>query len=121
MFRLESLFRFRILQFVPQRHGIINLRHVCEVSCVRNSEHTHSVGVTPFREVTLERFRTSIFVITAYLALEVEVETVKFVQPIRNRFAIPTWRGNKSNFQIRIFYDLENLYAHLCNYFQKTL
>ena len=48
------------------------------------AETTHSVRVTPFGKVALERFRSLVGVVTANLAVVADVESVQFVQPVRN-------------------------------------
>ena len=53
------------------------------------TQTSHAVSVTPFGKVSLEGFRSSIGLIATDLAFVIDIETVKFVQPIGDWFPIP--------------------------------
>ena len=55
MLRIPALRVFWLLDFTPELQGILNLGDVGKVSGVLDAETVHTVGVTPLREVTLER------------------------------------------------------------------
>ena len=89
--------------------GVLDLGDVREVGCVRNSQTTHAVSVSPllrqhhyfhdviskqiestemcsaYSKVALEGLGTAVSVVAADLARVADVESVKLVQPVRNR------------------------------------
>lgn len=71
-------------------NGILDLRDISEMSCIRNAQAPHSMCMPPFGKMMLKCFRTFICEIAAYLAAVIQIKTVQLVQPVRNWLAIPT-------------------------------
>jgi len=61
-----------------------------ELPRVGNTETTHSVGVAPFLKVLIKRLTTFVDVVSANLARVLDAQSMQLVEPVRDRFAIPS-------------------------------
>ena len=76
----------------------------------------HAVRVPPLLEVALEGARPPVRVVAADLALELEVEAVQLVQPVRDRLPVPPGRsGGVSGFVNRLLRTTSESNTHLSN------
>lgn len=70
--------------------GVIDSRHIFEVDGVWDSQTLHSIGVPPLLEMHLKSSTAPITIVSADFAFVLDSESVQFVQPIRDGFAVPT-------------------------------
>mmetsp|Transcript_14285 Transcript_14285/g.30670 ORF Transcript_14285/g.30670 Transcript_14285/m.30670 type:complete len:231 (-) Transcript_14285:952-1644(-) len=77
------------LELGPERVGVLDEGDSVKVLRVWDAEALHAVRVPPLLEVALIRARAPIGVVAANLALELEVQPVQLVEPVRDRLAVP--------------------------------
>lgn len=75
-----------------KRECIADGGDVFEVDRVWDFEAFHAVGVPPLLEMHLEGPAAPIAVVAAYLALVLDAQSVKFVEPVGNGLAVPAER-----------------------------
>jgi hypothetical protein len=69
---------------------MFNFSNILEMNGVRNFKALHAVSMSPLLEVLLKCPPAPIACATANLALELNTESMKFVEPQGNRLAVPT-------------------------------
>eukprot|EP00962_Isochrysis_galbana_P012923 scaffold3680_cov133-Isochrysis_galbana.AAC.6 len=77
------------LELSVQRVRVLDERDPVEVLGVWDTQALHAVRVPPLLEMALEGPRAPVRLVAADLALELEVEPVQLVKPVRDRLAIP--------------------------------
>mmetsp|Transcript_40482 Transcript_40482/g.89950 ORF Transcript_40482/g.89950 Transcript_40482/m.89950 type:complete len:282 (+) Transcript_40482:630-1475(+) len=81
-----------VLHALPQRHCVVNFRHLVEVFVVGNAKCTHAVLVPPLLEVLLKRTPAPVAVVATDFTLELLVEAVQLVEPVGDGLAVPAQR-----------------------------
>src|SRR5687768_15484178 len=80
------------LQFVPQNTRRVERRDAVKRLRFRNAEAAHPVCMSQLFEVTFECLRSPVRVSATNLTLEFVIETMKLVEPVRDRLAVPAQR-----------------------------
>jgi hypothetical protein len=62
------------------------------MDCVRDLKALHTVSMPPLLKVHFKGSSTPVTIVTADLALVLDSQAVKLVQPVRNRLSIPSQR-----------------------------
>mmetsp|Transcript_27433 Transcript_27433/g.77615 ORF Transcript_27433/g.77615 Transcript_27433/m.77615 type:complete len:277 (-) Transcript_27433:776-1606(-) len=79
-----------LLQGVVQLQHIVDLCHLVEVLGVWHPQGPHPIDMPPLLEVPLKRAAAPVRSVAADLALELLVQTVQLVEPVRDGLAIPS-------------------------------
>lgn len=72
-----------------ESEGIVDGGDVFEMDCVGYFETFHAVGVAPLLKMHLEGSSAPVAVISTDLTFVFDTKSVQFIEPVRDRFAIP--------------------------------
>mmetsp|Transcript_10801 Transcript_10801/g.27191 ORF Transcript_10801/g.27191 Transcript_10801/m.27191 type:complete len:325 (-) Transcript_10801:4-978(-) len=86
---VEILLLLLLLKSLPQLKRVVDFRDFRKNFVVWNAEAPHAVLVPGLLEVLLEGAPPEVREVAADLALELLVEPVQLVEPVRNRLAVP--------------------------------
>merc|ERR1719221_2189099 len=84
-----GLVKLLYLEFLPERHRILDLCHVGEVGSVGDTQASHTVSVPPLSKVSLESLGALVCIVSANFTIVRNIEAVEFVEPVGDGLAVP--------------------------------